>query len=830
MWLRRCLTGISVVFTFIAAADAREWMNATGTQKYEAEFVELQNGDVKLRLQNGTIISVPLDELSPRGQDFARKSAAALTQKMAGPRSGQTVWVGVQNKDTSLKKEPTASGEEATKVHFGDPLLVLRRKYSWLWVRNQNGEEGWIHELVVCNEETLKTRAKSGRIPTAIFLIDGNATLIVSGSYMIDESDSQPVAFAGNCVAFVESPRSTQLKLFKNATIRNPKSGVFYYFAAGKQFEPLDNDESGFAQTIYDAHAKEALRQPFETLSSAGSKKNSTAVPPIENSRDLAKRYIVASNQIPRDNGTIDLRNSRLGVPDGEQVELFGLTFTGPCKIIMAPDNTVLTTANNVIAKDSMGRLWKSCHVRLHEENVFAFFLDDPANISAKRNYDLPNGLAVTRTVSPAKSHVWADATGTLKVEAEFIELKEGNVKVRLPNGVIKSVSLARLCQADQQFARQCAVAPDGVSNQPATEKSPDVAKRYLYDLGPFDLAEGDIKYLKDGMQVTVTNSPVRVASLVFSAPCQLKILYKDKTLIATKDGVTAEHADGSTWTSRKVALDGDEVFAFFQATKPRETTKYETTVGVLTRGYKQLLLSIKPLRAGKFVLFGLLDISPSEAFVVGNALVVFEDCTDLEPPKITLVQDKISGVWLATDGHLATVDDSVGLFEGHTIKVVGGVTNPIRIGGKSFDDTTVIIKNGKPISISDSNTGTADKVPGTVPPPAETKDRPATAKAILPRFNKTLNGTHEVRVLNPNNFLVTVGVRSGDSGKDFEVKANGSRESIFVPNGSYDIYFVYSDHPDDLYQGDSFSINGNGVQITITQVVDGNYGIRKVK
>jgi hypothetical protein len=111
-----------------------------------------------------------------------------------------------------------------------------------------------------------------------------------------------------------------------------------------------------------------------------------------------------------------------------------------------------------------------------------------------------------------------------------------------------------------------------------------------------------------------------------------------------------------------------------------------------------------------------------------------------------------------------------------------------------------------------------------------ETNDRPAKAKAALPPFNNTLDGTHEVRVLNPNTFLVNVGVRSGDSGKDFEVSANDGRESIFVPNGRYDIYFVYSDRPEDLYQGDSFNINGNGIQITITKVVNGNYGIRKVK
>ena len=56
------------------------------------------------------------------------------------------------------------------------------------------------------------------------------------------------------------------------------------------------------------------------------------------------------------------------------------------------------------------------------------------------------------------------------------------------------------------------------------------------------------------------------------------------------------------------------------------------------------------------------------------------------------------------------------------------------------------------------------------------------------------------------------------------------STESVRVPNGSYDIYFNYSTDPDGLYQGDSFTLQNNGVEITITKVMNGNYGIRKVK
>jgi tetratricopeptide (TPR) repeat protein len=65
---------------FVAVADGREWWNATGTQKYEAEFVELRDGDVKLRFQDGTIASIPLNRLSPASRDLAVQSAPALTK------------------------------------------------------------------------------------------------------------------------------------------------------------------------------------------------------------------------------------------------------------------------------------------------------------------------------------------------------------------------------------------------------------------------------------------------------------------------------------------------------------------------------------------------------------------------------------------------------------------------------------------------------------------------------------------------------------------------------------------------------------------------------
>jgi hypothetical protein len=99
----------------------------------------------------------------------------------------------------------------------------------------------------------------------------------------------------------------------------------------------------------------------------------------------------------------------------------------------------------------------------------------------------------------------------------------------------------------------------------------------------------------------------------------------------------------------------------------------------------------------------------------------------------------------------------------------------------------------------------------------------------LLPAFSEELQGSNPVRVKNPNSFAVSTGLRSGGRGKNFDVSANGE-QTVYVPNGRYDIYFVYSDKPDALFQGDSFTLNNDGVEIQIVKVVNGNYNIRQVK
>jgi len=92
-----------------------------------------------------------------------------------------------------------------------------------------------------------------------------------------------------------------------------------------------------------------------------------------------------------------------------------------------------------------------------------------------------------------------------------------------------------------------------------------------------------------------------------------------------------------------------------------------------------------------------------------------------------------------------------------------------------------------------------------------------------LPKFEVELQGSNEVRVVNPNEFNVVAGIRSSNKGKDFNIPAK-SRHSVFIPDGNFDIYFIYSNEPKALYQGESFTLSQNGVEIQIVKVVGGNY------
>ena len=163
------------------------------------------------------------------------------------------------------------------------------------------------------------------------------------------------------------------------------------------------------------------------------------------------------------------------------------------------------------------------------------------------------------------------------------------------------------------------------------------------------------------------------------------------------------------------------------------------------------------------------------------------------------------------THGELVqTVTDNVPTYFDETMTVQG----------MTFEKGAVVVKtNGWWSVAKESAAGLVHQ--------AET--RPGAATALAPQGAFDLGGNNEVRVRNPNVFSVQAEIRSGAKRKTIDVPPNGVG-SVFISNGKYDIYFVYSDKPDALFQGDSFTLNDNGVEIQIVKAVNGNYGIRQVK
>ena len=101
----------------------------------------------------------------------------------------------------------------------------------------------------------------------------------------------------------------------------------------------------------------------------------------------------------------------------------------------------------------------------------------------------------------------------------------------------------------------------------------------------------------------------------------------------------------------------------------------------------------------------------------------------------------------------------------------------------------------------------------------------------------KTVSGTRQskktpyaIRIVNPRDASVTVNIcGSGDTrgGVDFEVKPRGAAARFF-PNGSYEIFFTFSD---DLarYQGDNVVLSNKSVELKLQEAKYGNYGLRRI-
>ncbi len=84
--MRRARVGMLLGLALLAApAAGREWSDASGKFRVEAELVAVRSGKVILEKPNGAIITIPLDRLSQADRDFLKPPAAPVPAPAAPP-------------------------------------------------------------------------------------------------------------------------------------------------------------------------------------------------------------------------------------------------------------------------------------------------------------------------------------------------------------------------------------------------------------------------------------------------------------------------------------------------------------------------------------------------------------------------------------------------------------------------------------------------------------------------------------------------------------------------------------------------------------------------
>ncbi len=300
-----------------------------------------------------------------------------------------------------------------------------------------------------------------------------------------------------------------------------------------------------------------------------------------------------------------------------------------------------------------------------------------------------------------------------------------------------------------------------------------------------------------------------------------------DGSMIFKEEGILAKDRDGNVWESKRTTADAKSPIGFFLKTRASNAAaassaggNTEQTVDVAKRYKWKSEWSLPFTGSGFFVrdekkgkAVNLVEQGKGSIPVIGKDLMI-----DLPGTKDVhvLIDPTVGKTTYA--GLTFTVPCVIDILKDCTVLASEAGISATDQDGNSWISKSATIEGNK--SIGFFMTAAPQRLG------KETKEKPET---LLPPFKAELRGANPVRVSNPNNFAVATGLRAGEKGRNFDVPANGVN-TVYIPDGRYDIYFVYSDKPDALFQGDSFTLNNNGVEIQIVKVVNGNYNIRQVK
>ena len=85
-----------------------------------------------------------------------------------------------------------------------------------------------------------------------------------------------------------------------------------------------------------------------------------------------------------------------------------------------------------------------------------------------------------------------------------------------------------------------------------------------------------------------------------------------------------------------------------------------------------------------------------------------------------------------------------------------------------------------------------------------------------------------DIALSNPNKFSVAIAITTENEAM-YSMVAPEASQTLGVPNGEYDIFFIYSTEPGTLYQGDKITVENQKITLTLKPASEGNYGMRKV-
>lgn len=139
MSARVSLFAVLFVAMMASSAFGRKWTDASGKFSTEADFVEIREGKVILKKNNGALISVPLQKLSAIDRQFIKSSARASDAPETMPggltiRRDEGVAISVDAGSETLppfvafaffSKPPTRDQLQAARKYMSDRFKVL---------------------------------------------------------------------------------------------------------------------------------------------------------------------------------------------------------------------------------------------------------------------------------------------------------------------------------------------------------------------------------------------------------------------------------------------------------------------------------------------------------------------------------------------------------------------------------------------------------------------------------------------------------------------------------------------------------------------------------